>query len=77
MPNVLDPDRLFRQDDDPHAEWLGERGALEALAVEFGVRLPRFALRHGRLHTFRTQPWNRAPRAGEGYVTVRVTSIGL
>ncbi|MFF2511978.1 SMI1/KNR4 family protein [Streptomyces sp. NPDC058086] len=69
VPAALDPDRLFPQDD-PHAERLGERRALEALAAEFGVRLPRFALGRGRLHSFRTRPWNRPPGPGEGYVTL-------
>ncbi|MFK0024601.1 hypothetical protein [Streptomyces sp. NPDC090798] len=64
-PATLDPDRLFPQDD-PHTERLGERRALEALAAEFGVRLPRFALERGRLHSFRTRPWTRPPGPGEG-----------
>jgi hypothetical protein len=71
VPAALDPDRLFPRDD-PHAERLGERRALEALAAEFGVRLPRFALGRGRLHSFRTRPWNRPPGPGEGYVTLGV-----
>ncbi|MFF4726882.1 hypothetical protein ACFY3M_16305 [Streptomyces mirabilis] len=71
VPVALDPDRLFPQDD-AHAERLGERRALEALAAEFGVRLPRFALSRGRLHSFRTRPWNRPPGPGEGYVTLGV-----
>ncbi|MFJ8027244.1 hypothetical protein [Streptomyces sp. NPDC096311] len=53
VPIALDPDRLFPQDD-AHAERLGESRALEALAAEFGVRLPRFALGRGRLHSFRS-----------------------
>lgn len=68
VPAARDPDRLFPRDD-AHAERLGERRALEALAAEFGVRLPRFALGRGRLHSFRTRPWNRPPGPGEGYVT--------
>ncbi|MEU1012523.1 SMI1/KNR4 family protein [Streptomyces sp. NPDC005890] len=70
VPAALDPERLFRPDD-PRTERLGERRALEALAAEYGVRLPRFALTRGRLHTFRTRPWNRPPGPGEGYVTLR------
>ncbi|WEV24076.1 SMI1/KNR4 family protein [Streptomyces sp. 71268] len=75
VPDAFDPGRLFPSDD-PHAERLGERRALEALAAEFGVRLPRAALTGGRLHTFRTRPWNRPPAPGETqmYVTVRFTS---
>jgi hypothetical protein len=75
VPAALDPDRLFPQDD-PHAERLGERRALEALAAEFGVRLPRFALGRGRLHSFRTRPWNRPPGPGEGSVTLGVVRSG-
>ncbi|MET7287042.1 SMI1/KNR4 family protein [Streptomyces sp. NPDC005573] len=71
IPDVLDPHRLF-QEDGPASGRLGERRALEALTALFGVRLPRFALAHGRLHSFRTRPWNRAPGPGEGYMTVRV-----
>ncbi|MHC3467489.1 SMI1/KNR4 family protein [Streptomyces sp. 7R007] len=70
VPTALDPDRLFRADEPP-AERLGERRALEALADAFGVRLPRFAFGHGRLHTFRTRSWSRPPGPGETYVTVR------
>ncbi|MFE2515618.1 hypothetical protein [Streptomyces mirabilis] len=55
VPTALDPDRLFPQDD-ARAERLGERRPLEALTAECGVRLPRFALSRGRLHSFRTRP---------------------
>ncbi|MEU9207681.1 hypothetical protein AB0D27_06915 [Streptomyces sp. NPDC048415] len=68
---ALDPVRLFPSDE-PHEERLGERRALEALATELGVRLPRFALTRGRLHTFRTRSWTRPPGPGETYVTVRM-----
>ncbi|NUS85562.1 MAG: SMI1/KNR4 family protein [Streptomyces sp.] len=71
VPVALDPDRLFPQDE-PHEERLGERRALEALAAEFGVRLPRLALERGRLHTFRTRSWSRPPRPGEGFVMIEV-----
>ncbi|WP_189979308.1 SMI1/KNR4 family protein [Streptomyces capoamus] len=70
VPAALDPERLFRPEDPP-AGRLGERRALEALAAEYGVRLPRFALTLGRLHTFLTGPWNRPPGPGEGYATLR------
>jgi hypothetical protein len=70
VPEALDPDRLFGEDG-ADAGRLGERRALEALATEFGVRLPRFALTRGRLHTLRTRPWNRPPRPGERYATLR------
>jgi hypothetical protein len=71
MPGALDPDRLFPRDE-PHDERLGERRALEALAAEFGVRLPRFALARGRLHALRTRSWSRPPGPSEAYVTLRM-----
>ncbi|MBK3640240.1 SMI1/KNR4 family protein [Streptomyces sp. MBT33] len=70
IPAALDPDRLFPSGE-PLAERLGERRALEALAVEFGVRLPRLALTRGRLHSFRTRPWKRPPAPGEPVATLR------
>ncbi|MGO4753193.1 SMI1/KNR4 family protein, partial [Streptomyces sp. 2MCAF27] len=71
VPVALDPDGLFPQDE-PHEERLGERRALEALAAEFGVRLPRLALERGRLHVFRTRSWSRPPSPGEGFVMIDV-----
>jgi hypothetical protein len=50
---------------------LGERRALEAIAVEFSVALPRFALIRGRLHTFTTRSWTRPPGPGEAYMVLR------
>ncbi|MFD5751911.1 SMI1/KNR4 family protein [Streptomyces sp. NPDC127033] len=41
-----------------------EYEALAALSDEFGISLPEFALRHGRLHTVRMRPWLRPPGAG-------------
>ncbi|MER8004170.1 SMI1/KNR4 family protein [Streptomyces sp. NPDC094149] len=70
IPAALDPGRLFPPGE-PLAERLGERRALEALAFEFGVRLPRLALTRGRLHSFRTLPWNRPPAPGERTATLR------
>ncbi|MFG3017804.1 SMI1/KNR4 family protein [Streptomyces sp. NPDC048254] len=52
-----------------------QRRALEALAAELPVRLPRSALTRGRLHTFHTRPWNRPPGPGETYLTVRVEPL--
>ncbi|MFE2941409.1 SMI1/KNR4 family protein [Streptomyces sp. NPDC059255] len=43
-----------------------EYEALTALSDEFGISLPEFALRHGRLHTVRMRPWLRPPGAGAG-----------
>jgi hypothetical protein len=72
VPDALDPDRLFPQDT-LLQDRLGERRTLDALAAEFGVRLPRFALTRGRLHTFRTRSWSRPPGPGEGCTTLRIT----
>ncbi|MEU9451656.1 SMI1/KNR4 family protein [Streptomyces sp. NPDC048277] len=69
VPDALRPDLLFPPDA-PAEDRRGERRALGALAGELGVRLPRFALTQGRLHTFRTRSWNRAPGPGEAYVTI-------
>ncbi|MDQ0956612.1 hypothetical protein QFZ66_000490 [Streptomyces sp. B4I13] len=64
IPERLDPSRLFR----PEASELdSELRALEALHVELGLSLPRFALTRGRLRTFTTRSWTRAPQAGERY----------
>ncbi len=64
IPEALDPARLFRpQDTAPD----NERRALEALHTELGLSLPRFALTRGRLRTFTTGSWTRAPRTGEGF----------
>ncbi|MFF8375402.1 SMI1/KNR4 family protein [Streptomyces sp. NPDC015661] len=64
IPEELDPTRLFRPEDGP-AE--GERRFLEALHTALGLSLPRFALSEGRLRTFTTRSWTRAPREGEGF----------
>lgn len=70
VPASLDPDRFFGPAADATAgerrPWPeAERLALEAVADEFGVRLPRFALTSGRLHTFTTVSWSRPPGRGE------------
>ncbi|WKX68691.1 SMI1/KNR4 family protein [Streptomyces sp. XD-27] len=87
IPAALDPDRLFAPEategtsdadtvdadtSDADAARLGERRALEAIAAEFGVSLPRFTLTHGRLHTVTTRSWTRPPGPGEGYIVVRL-----
>ncbi|WP_445528816.1 SMI1/KNR4 family protein [Streptomyces cyslabdanicus] len=64
IPEALDPARLFRPGD---TEVDRERRMLEALHTELGLSLPRFALTQGRLRTFTTRSWTRAPRAGEGF----------
>ncbi|MGW2914199.1 SMI1/KNR4 family protein [Streptomyces asoensis] len=43
------------------------RRALEALHTELGLSLPRFALTEGRLRTFTTRSWTRAPGPEEGF----------
>ncbi|MFI6210130.1 SMI1/KNR4 family protein [Streptomyces sp. NPDC051041] len=64
IPEALDPARLFRPED---SETDCELRVLEALHTELGLSLPRFALTRGRLPTFTTRSWTRAPRAGEGF----------
>ncbi|MFD5310390.1 SMI1/KNR4 family protein [Streptomyces ardesiacus] len=64
IPDALDPDRLFRPGDSGNE---GHRRALDALHGELGLSLPRFALTEGRLPTFTTRSWTRAPREGEGF----------
>ncbi|MER6320596.1 SMI1/KNR4 family protein [Streptomyces coelicoflavus] len=64
LPGALDPDRLFRPGDSGKE---GQLRALHALHGELGLSLPRFALTRGRLATFTTRSWTRAPREGEGF----------
>jgi hypothetical protein len=67
IPEALDPARLFCAED---TEQDGELRMLEALHTELGLSLPRFALTRGRLPTFTTRSWTRAPREGEVYATL-------
>ncbi|MFF7215192.1 SMI1/KNR4 family protein [Streptomyces sp. NPDC008238] len=71
VPEAFEPGRLFTPEDF-HPE--GELRALRAVAEQFGVSLPRFALTRGRLHTFRTRSWTRPPAPGETYLAVSVTA---
>ncbi|NEY30927.1 SMI1/KNR4 family protein [Streptomyces sp. PRKS01-65] len=71
IPGALDPARLFRPKD---TDADGERRVLEALHTELGLSLPRFALTRGRLGTFTTRSWTRAPRTGEGFAYARIDS---
>ncbi|MGX2998637.1 SMI1/KNR4 family protein [Streptomyces sp. JNUCC 64] len=64
IPEALDPARLFRPGDTGAAH---EVRLLEALHTVFGFGLPRFALTRGRLPTFTSRSWTRAPREGEWY----------
>ncbi|MFD0415632.1 SMI1/KNR4 family protein [Streptomyces sp. NPDC127108] len=74
IPRELEPERLFPEvrDGGRYREGLGEAAALEAVGATFGVTLPRFALDHGRLHTFRTRSWTRPPVPGETYTVITV-----
>ncbi|MFF9208717.1 MULTISPECIES: SMI1/KNR4 family protein [unclassified Streptomyces] len=67
IPPALDPAAHFRPGE---TELDGEDSMLEALHTELGLSLPRFALTRGRLRTFTTRSWTRAPREGEGYATL-------
>lgn len=69
VPRALDPSRFFGAPEDA-AE--AERPLLEAVAGEFGARLPRHAIVNGRLHTFTTRSWTRPPGDGETYAVIRM-----
>ncbi|MEU8551346.1 hypothetical protein AB0C81_30940 [Streptomyces roseoverticillatus] len=66
VPPALDPEPAL-------AGRAGESRALEAIAAEFGVSLPRSALTSPdcRLHRFATRSWTRPPGPGETYMVVR------
>ncbi|MGI5429088.1 SMI1/KNR4 family protein [Streptomyces sp. CA-179760] len=69
-PRALDPSLFFGA----AGHGVGtERSLLEAVAGEFGVRLPRHALVNGRLHTFTSRSWTRPPRDGEIFMVMRVS----
>ncbi|MCX4804981.1 SMI1/KNR4 family protein [Streptomyces sp. NPDC058682] len=70
IPGALDPDRFFGSQEDRAG---AGRSLLEALAGEFGVRLPRHALTVGRLHTFTTRSWRRPPADGEVYAAITLS----
>ncbi|UNO38483.1 SMI1/KNR4 family protein [Streptomyces sp. MST-110588] len=80
IPQELAPERLFPQifpqirDGGQDRERRGEAAALAAIAAAFGVTLPRFALTHGRLHTFTTRSWTRPPGPGETYAVITIGS---
>ncbi|MFE3600989.1 SMI1/KNR4 family protein [Streptomyces sp. NPDC059142] len=73
LPDPLDPEELFpeyEEEDDPEAVAPGldpddEYEALDALSEEFGICLPEFAIRHGRLPTVLTRSWLRPAEQGE------------
>ncbi|MER7988159.1 SMI1/KNR4 family protein [Streptomyces noursei] len=64
IPEALDPARLCHPED---TELDRELRMLRALHTELGLSLPRFALTQGKLPTFTTRSWTRAPRADEGF----------
>ncbi|MBM7168689.1 hypothetical protein JQK87_09755 [Streptomyces sp. G44] len=84
IPQDLDPARLFPATRDSGSDserdgvrsgerdggLSGEATALAAIAAAFRVTLPRYALDHGRLHTFTTCSWTRPPGPGETYVVM-------
>lgn len=68
IPDALDPAGLFLPD---ATDRDNELRALAALHTGLGLSLPRFALTRGRLSTFTTRSWTRAPREGESYAYIR------
>ncbi|MDX3643453.1 SMI1/KNR4 family protein, partial [Streptomyces sp. MB09-02B] len=69
IPPALDPSRFFGG---PRGDAGAERALLEAVAGEFGVRLPRHAITRGRLHTFTTCSWTQPPAEGETFMVIRL-----
>ncbi|MET8829849.1 SMI1/KNR4 family protein [Streptomyces sp. NPDC004610] len=74
-PGALTPEQFFVPGEPPKGR-SGERRTLEALTAEFGVRLPRFALRYGRLHTLRTRSWSRSPGPDDTFAVLRAVWNG-
>ncbi|MGW6307490.1 hypothetical protein ACWF86_24330, partial [Streptomyces niveus] len=68
FPETLDPRRFFPEVPDGKAadERAGERRALAAVSETFGLSLPRFAIRHGRLPAVITEPVIRPSGTGGG-----------
>ncbi|MFJ9679778.1 SMI1/KNR4 family protein [Streptomyces sp. NPDC101194] len=48
--------------------------ALDAIAAVYGVSLPRFALRSGRLHAVAAKSWIGLP-TGEGHTTIKAIAV--
>ncbi|WP_066950556.1 SMI1/KNR4 family protein [Streptomyces lushanensis] len=61
LPEILDPEDLFPGSEELALDPDDEYEALDAIAEEYEVSLPRFALTQGRLHTVETRPWIAAP----------------
>ncbi|MFJ9743315.1 SMI1/KNR4 family protein [Streptomyces sp. NPDC101166] len=72
IPDALDPANWFSPEDD---ELDCEARLLTALHSELGLSLPRFALTRGRLSTFTTRSWTRAPRAGESFAYATIGPV--
>ncbi|MFF8917172.1 SMI1/KNR4 family protein [Streptomyces sp. NPDC015032] len=49
--------------------------ALDAIAAAYGVSLPRFALRRGRLHAVAAKSWTGSPRRGGGRVAFTAVAV--
>jgi len=73
LPQAFDPNTLPAESTEyADAREATHRGVLQAVADEFGVTLPRFALLQGRLHSFETISWSRGPRAGDRWISITV-----
>lgn len=70
VPRALDPEHVLRGVDDADRE----RRLLAAVQDVFGLSLPRHALAEGILPHLTTRSWNRAPREGEGFTYVTVST---
>ncbi|GGX73347.1 SMI1/KNR4 family protein [Streptomyces hiroshimensis] len=79
IPPALDPDLFYGPVNGAtpqaadEAGRASERRALEAIAAEFDVSLPRFVLTRADclLHRFKTRSWRRPPRPGESFTVWR------
>ncbi|MFJ2775866.1 SMI1/KNR4 family protein [Kitasatospora sp. NPDC087315] len=75
-PDHVIAEHVLPEQDDRRGDRRAERAALTAIAAEFGVALPRFALTEGRLHSFTTRSWTRPPGPGESYGELRWMAAG-
>ena len=69
LPDTLDPGVLLPGAGAPELDVDDEFEALAAIADEFGLSLPSFAIQHGRLHAVESRDWIRPPGPGEAYAT--------
>lgn len=70
LPDSLDPEVLLPGAGVPELDVDDEFEALAAIAEEFGLSLPSFAIQHGRLHAVESREWIRPPGPGEPYATL-------